>query len=401
MEKVIYFVKLSVLSLVVMNNLKRIHCLYHLSSGIFRISNNDCKSSAMHSIWERKICRPSSNQPDTSLHYHKCSMYDVAISKVTIRNSALNTYKHKRLPKSIYMMDMDRIDGTKHLSAEFKTLSKGKSYLEFGDFLKWEEIQALLADDLLSMGELKSLWLKYVGSLTYSIDKPTFFKMNEDLDNMFEEVDDEEEDEDEEVVDENNVEFSDIWDLSVDSSKVFPKEFIAYLSIFHSKHATAEGLLSYHSFREWKDINELMAEGSVDVTCLKDVWQEALIYKSKHSNGGSGDATTAALSTSNNDFALKKNFENEKYMVDLDTFIRVNFRLEEVMEEIRKALSDLSSEDVRAYYSGEFEALAGGEGLLSYQQLMDWTVVQEVLHACLHVCMYICTYVCVYLSISI
>ena len=153
-----------------------------------------------------------------------------------------------------------------------------------------------------------------------------------------------------------------------------------------------------------------MAEGSVDVTCLKELWQEALLYKSKKTGGSvsgsssigssissgssstsSGSSSTSGSSNSininiNNDFALKKNIENDKYMIDLDTFVRVNFRLEEVMEEIRKALNDLSSEDVRAYYTREFETLAGGEGLLSYQQLLDWTVVLEVVD-CMFMCM--------------
>lgn len=254
MSRVVCIVKLCLLVLALTDNLKPINSFfYHTrNNGFLKHGNNNAEStsSAKRSLWQRKI----DSRHDKSLHYYReysSSPFDgVVISKFSISPSMI---VRRNWLRSLYMVEMDNSgDGTKHLSAEFKSLSKGKSYLEFGDFLMWEEIQALLADDLISLPELKSLWLKYVGSLTYSIDKPTFFKMNEDLDNMFEDDDNDDDEEDEDNQnnsdEEESVEFSDIWDASVDSSKVFPNEFIAYLSIFHSKHATAEGLLSYHRY---------------------------------------------------------------------------------------------------------------------------------------------------------
>ena len=276
---------------------------------------------------------------------------------------------------TLQMSDLDDSDDLKHLAKEFKLLSRGKPFIEFGSFVKWEEIQALLADDLISMDEIKALWLSHVGSLNYSIDRPIFYKINKDLDEFIAENDTEDDSSEDEDSEESQTKFTDVWQLDVDSSKIFPKEFIAYLNMFHSKHANVDGLLSYHSFREWKDINELMAEGSVDVTCLKEIWQEAIVYKNRRFNPDAGIISVG------NEFTLKKNQENDAFMIDFDTFIRVNFRLEEVMEDIRKALEDLSSEDVTLYYSKEFVLLTGGEGLLSFQQLLDWSVVQEALES--------------------
>ena len=54
-------------------------------------------------------------------------------------------------------------------------------------------------------------------------------------------------------------------------------------------------------------------KGNVDITCLKELWSEALCFKNC--------ATEFA-------FIPESEYELPSYMIDLDTFVRMNFRLE-------------------------------------------------------------------------
>jgi hypothetical protein len=241
----------------------------------------------------------------------------------------------------------------------------------------------------MTLKEIKHIWLNHTRSLDDFIDFKAFIEMNKELDELFEEdTSDDDYEEDalvegkEDVDEEGDARSMDIWDESVDSRRVFPSEFIAYLEIFHGKHANLNNLLSYHSFKEWKDIKDLLAEGNVDISCLKDIWAEALQYKAiKSHDGVNYNGPARASATIGFDFASPRNDQNEEYMIDMDTFIRVNFRLEEVMEDIKKALEALSEKDITAYYTKEFAELTNGEALLSMSQLFDWPVVQEVVES--------------------
>ena len=53
--------------------------------------------------------------------------------------------------------------------------------------------------------------------------------------------------------------------------------------------------------------------GNVDITCLKELWSEALCYK---------NCATEFV------FILESEYELPCYMIDFDTFVRMNFRLE-------------------------------------------------------------------------
>lgn len=53
--------------------------------------------------------------------------------------------------------------------------------------------------------------------------------------------------------------------------------------------------------------------GNVDITCLKELWSEALCYK---------NCATEFV------FILESEYELPAYMIDFDTFVRMNFRLE-------------------------------------------------------------------------
>mmetsp|Transcript_13412 Transcript_13412/g.20111 ORF Transcript_13412/g.20111 Transcript_13412/m.20111 type:complete len:398 (+) Transcript_13412:26-1219(+) len=277
------------------------------------------------------------------------------------------TERSTRNKMFLAMDSSDDNDQGMHLQNEFRALANGKSFITFESFMNWQEIQALFEDNLISMNDMQNLWQKYVGSMSNPINWSIFVKINQELDELLDEdISEEETDESDSPTE------MDVWDPSIDSNTVFEKDFISYLHMFHSKYANVNGLLSYQNFKDWKDISDLMEEGNVDATCLKEIWSEALLYKYRSSNEEENESKTI------NEFALTRNQNIEKYMIDFDTFIRVNFRLEEVMEDIQKALEDLSDEDILGYYAKEFEALTGGESLLGFQSLFDWSVIQEV-----------------------
>ena len=75
----------------------------------------------------------------------------------------------------------------------------------------------------------------------------------------------------------------------------------------------------------------MMKQGQVDITCLEDLWKEAIIETKKTSSYEDSDAL------------LKEN-------INFDTFIRLNIRLDMILNEIDDALNKLSDKDVEDFY---------------------------------------------------
>ena len=71
-------------------------------------------------------------------------------------------------------------------------------------------------------------------------------------------------------------------------------------------------------------------------------------------------------------------YEGKKGKISLDTFLRLNIRLDNTINEIQEALENLTDEDVEDYYRREFTSLAGQ------------------LHTYMYVCMYVCLHMCAY-----
>ena len=53
--------------------------------------------------------------------------------------------------------------------------------------------------------------------------------------------------------------------------------FFFYVHIHSSIHIGLE----FAPFEAWKDVREMLNEGSVDVTCLNELWEEALRERDK------------------------------------------------------------------------------------------------------------------------
>jgi len=279
-------------------------------------------------------------------------------------------------------LDEERED-LKYLEQAYTDLCKGLPMLSFVNFFDWEEVQALLSDGLCSKEEVEQMWLEAgAPTLQASIDFDKFLALNRKLDEMFEFEDDEdaseEEDEEEGSVVGEEEEEMDSWDPQYSPISLHEPEFLEYLKTFYKAHAkgsskkggggggeeaaTNEGL-SFEVFSSWEDVKAMLAEGDVDSTVLQELWSEAVMQCVK---GGADIIRKGG--------ALKQR-------LDLDAFIRLNIKLDSVLDEIAEAMNNLTDEDFEAYYMKEFEQLSQGEELISYQQLLSWPDLVEMIKA--------------------
>ena len=247
----------------------------------------------------------------------------------------------------------DFSEDTKFLQQEFAALLQpGESKLSYPRFMEWEEIQAILADGLCTPKELDEMWTTAVKSKKESVDFAKFLEINRVLDDMFEYEEEGGEGEEEE-------DDFDVWDPEFRPQDVLEPEFLAHLKQFYEAHATVG--LSFEAFSQWDDVKQMLDDGEIDHGCLSDLWAETLIETNKNTDA------SAKRSTS----------------IDLDSFLRLNIRLDQVLDEVAEALDGLSDEQVEAYYRKEFEDLTskspGAGGLLSYREVMDWADMREML----------------------
>ena len=272
-----------------------------------------------------------------------------------------------------------------HLRGEFENLCRNftenkEKMISRVTFMNWEEIQALLSDNLIDETELGEIWQRTMGRGD-SASFDDFLKLNSEIDALFEinEDDDEiqvleelknssgpplETQEQEKVMTFASVlsaEGIDPWDTSIDIENVLEPGFVVYLREFFDLHATPEGL-SFESFSQWKDVLEILEEGSADKSCLEEVWAEALRAMRAADPGG-----------------MEKETGSNTGRIGFGTFCRLNLRLERLMDDIDKALSALTQEDTEGYLRAAFQELSRGTGVIAYPQLRSWEDICSLL----------------------
>ena len=168
----------------------------------------------------------------------------------------------------------------------------------------------------------------------------------------------------------------DIWDPFFDVKDYFGLDFLKYLKKFYDENTNDEnkGLLSYSSFCQWTDIKQMLIDGEIDAVCLRELWDEAILEKKSRE----------MKNKDNNEKENNKGFKVEnddvkKGFLDFDSFARMNVRLDVVLEELKDALGNLTETEVEDYYRSEFTKISEGEDLISYNQLLGWTDVQELI----------------------
>jgi hypothetical protein len=120
--------------------------------------------------------------------------------------------------------------------------------------------------------------------------------------------------------------------------------------------------LTLPQFLEWKEIMDLMEEGDIGEESILELWQEAVEF----------ERTSYESETS-------KSKSSRDLPISLQTFLRLNARLDDVMMEINEALSTLNNEDVQEYYKNEFYALTNYEETLSFTNLLQWPAIRDIL----------------------
>lgn len=271
------------------------------------------------------------------------------------------------------------VEDHRHLLQQFEELTNGisrtkdqkEAILSFEQFLRWEEIQAILADKSCTMEEIEEIWRRRTQGQS-GANFESFVGINYDIDDLFEDYEDEEEAGDEGEAnalaggneEDYEDEIGDPWDPNFDPSEAYEAESLEHIRSFFTKNANEDGKLSFRAFSKWDDVLDMIKDGEVDLSCLKDVWREA-VQQAPRANESflKSTSTNTDLDT----------------LIDLDTFLRMYIRLNIVLEEIEDALKSLSDEDIEKYYRSEFDTLTGGKQFLTYKQLLSWPDITEMI----------------------
>lgn len=266
------------------------------------------------------------------------------------------------------------------LEQQFTTLAKNKDSLTFKTFFLWDEIQALIAEDLFTKEEIQEMWCAVVSDVKKSCSLEQFIEINRIVDDELDINEDEDIDEDDEVQaddsDENDksdrASFREnIWSEEYDPKTDLIPEFYEYLKNFFDSRAIG-GQMNYTSFSGWTDVTELLEEGNMDLTILDDLWGEACERKEL-----SFDTVMAASRAA---------IAHKERTISFDTFLRLNLRLNEVVEEVDAAIEGLDDADYDEYYRTEFRQLTNTDdsdqestAYLSLKKLLAWPDLIEAM----------------------
>lgn len=242
---------------------------------------------------------------------------------------------------------------------EFEKLTGGKGQLPFFKFVSWKDVQDMMDEEALTMEEITQIWRQVCGDLNSSIDRKLFGKLNNALDDAIDEKENAakggtgEGTEADEDVDLTGV---DVYAASFDPASVFDAESLEEITAFFSKNAAGglDGTLSFTKFRDWDDVQGMLREGAITLPALEGAWVEA-------SKG--------------------------KTSIDLDTFLRLNVKLDLIMDEIEASSAPSSaapakaddSEDAESFYRSEFKKVTGGGRLMRLDMLLGWKEVAELI----------------------
>ena len=282
------------------------------------------------------------------------------------------------------------------LKSEFILLADNKGTVSFENFLQSEPIQQIALEDESYIQDVINIWIKHAGSKDNAVQIETFIHINREIDELFEFIDDDDELIGNDITSyipditqqENNEEDyltiseTDVWETDFSPEEYFGPQFSKYLRDYYNQNCGEKGL-SFVTFCSWDDIKQMLAAGELDDSCLIDLWREAVIETKKRISGDDDDNLMNAnmgSSSSNSNKGFTKNIEL-KENINFNTFLRMNVRLEIVLEEIKDALENLTDEQSSDYYKAEFIRLSDGEELLTYNQLVEWDDIKQYLES--------------------
>eukprot|EP01041_Mallomonas_annulata_P009889 gene9889-20578_t len=279
------------------------------------------------------------------------------------------------------VMDLPDPEDITYLDDEFKKLAGSKTELTFDMMMEWEDVKDMIKEEALTTEEISSIWTSIVGDKKSSMNRVQFGIFNNSLDDtIFEKEEAMNKAESETTEDNQNIENNDdsedkveidlstinIWDPDFNPATVFEEEVYNDISTYYRKNAVAGGL-SFAIFRAWEEIDELVKEGALSEQDLKSLWAEA-----------------------------PKNF---KGLIDFDTFVRLNVRMDVVMDEkedmSRQVIATASkastpkpspagttgkkANNAEQYYRQQFRDLTNGGRLIRLDMLLEWPEISELI----------------------
>ncbi|KAJ1422201.1 hypothetical protein B484DRAFT_452471 [Ochromonadaceae sp. CCMP2298] len=262
---------------------------------------------------------------------------------------------------------------------EFQQISGGKDTITFFQVLSWEDVKSMISEEALTMEQISEAWRTVGGDLNAKLTRAQFSKLNKEIDDMIEEDPDEEGEEDgEEDGDEAATDANmDAWDPAFDPLTVFDDSALGEIKdYFVSRVGSVEGSFKYTDLEEWSDIKEMLADAALTPDALQVAWAEAAQGKSS---------------------------------IDYNRFLRLNVRLDLLMDEIEAAAEATATEtpaaqapaappapaavattapaapadegsdaDPEQYYKSEFYKVTEGGPLMRLDMLLEWEEVAEL-----------------------
>ena len=294
-------------------------------------------------------------------------MYDLWISAVG-DSAGLNADEGYEM--LCMVSDLPDPEDASFLDSEFEKLSGNKNKLSFFNFINWSDVQDMQNEEVLSMEEISNIWRSVVGDFNSFADRRLFGILNNELDEL---IDNKEtmskKTDDSSSGDDLIVTPSDVWKPGFDSSSVFDKESLQEITDFFNEEAKSKFQgkgITLDALLAWEDIKQFIAEGSLTVDAVKDVWDEA----------------------------PKRKVGKVEY-ADFEAFKRINVRLDMVMDDIEesKAQNSLKSNptnvaltpvvdfaDAEQFYRTEFSRMTKKGKLLPLKELLEWNELKELMN---------------------
>eukprot|EP01032_Pedospumella_encystans_P014753 gene14753-16919_t len=288
----------------------------------------------------------------------------------------------------------------------FERLKNGPDQLYYCSFLSLPGIQQLISRDVLGDKDLERAWLKVVLDTEKPANFKQFLAINDEISNMFGR-------EESPTADGPVCDY--VWDPAFPLKDKFRGDALEHIQQYFNAVATRatkskmiddkkgydmsedgievpkkklddeSELISFGSFAQWSDVTEILEEAKLDPVILNQLWLEAVEYKymmKDRKNNASQKRKKSYLSTDMKQDIEKKNLlynTDRTLMIDFDTFLRLNYRLDEVVDDIMSHPTRQAEKQLETFYRQEFQCITNQELLMSYEQLLHWRVVQEML----------------------
>lgn len=247
--------------------------------------------------------------------------------------------------------------------SEFNKMADGKTMISFFNILNWQDVKDMINEEALTMEEVSDIWRTIAGDLNAKISRQQFSKFNRYLDDLIEEKDETDELEEvdttniiEEKVTSNDIPNTiDVWDQTgFNPTSVFDADVLKEITDYFIKSTgSLKNEFSYQNLQDWSDIKEMLQDGSLLTSDIQKAWKEAT------SNGRS--------------------------TINYDRFLRLNVRLDLLMDESEVENpatnivdDDADRDDAESFYRTEFYKVTGGGPLMRLDMLLEWKEVSDL-----------------------